>query len=205
MFPIDIRAYKCTDEIPLLILVDPQQEYLCETRPLGLSTAPTAFENCRLLLKCARENRFPVAFVRWSQDGKVFNRNCKFSSWADGCVPNGSDMVFERSWPSCYTSREFSEMMSHGGGLNAVIAGFTGAIACLATIVEGVPKEHRYTFIHDASASHGHYDRADEEMHELATSLISVYATVTTTDGWLNAQAIRGKTRTRGLSTHAIG
>jgi nicotinamidase-related amidase len=182
---IDIRSFKDTDGSPVLIFVDLQQEYLSPTRPLALADAPAAITNCLKLLEHARRLRIPVAFVRWYQSAKIFSRDGRFSDWVEGCTPTGSDMVFDRSWPSCYANSQFSKMMDCGGGQNAVIAGFTGAIACLATIVEGVPRQHRYTFISDASASHGHQSRTPREMHDAAVSLISLYADVDTTDNWL--------------------
>ena len=100
-------------------------------------------------------------------------------------------MVFERAWPSCYESTEFSEMMDDGGGRNAVIAGFTGAIACIATMIEGVPRQHRFTFIEDASASHAHQGKSEAAMHQVACSLISLYARVEKTENWVHAQECR--------------
>jgi nicotinamidase-related amidase len=206
ILPIDIRSYKDNARIPLLVLVDLQQEYVCPGRPLGLKNAGKAFDNCKRLLACARANRYPVAFVRWTQAGLMFNRGAQFSDWVDGCVPTGSDMIFERAWPSCYASAEFSEMMDSGGGRNAVIAGFTGSIACLATIIEGAPRQHRFTFIHDASISHAHHGKEEDEIHAMATTLISLYATVWTTEHWLNEQASRDPQDSQGLcSDHALG
>jgi nicotinamidase-related amidase len=187
---IDIRTFKDTDGSPILILVDLQQEYLSPTRPLALADAPAAIENCVRLLNHARQFRIPVAFVRWSQSAKVFSRDSRFSDWVDGCRPTGSDMVFDRSWPSCYANQQFLQMMDSGGGRNAVIAGFTGAIACLSTVVEGVSRQHRYTFLHDASASHGHQSRTAREMHDAAVSLISLYADIDTTANWMRGAQI---------------
>ena len=93
-------------------------------------------------------------------------------------------------------------MMDDGGGRNAVIAGFTGAIACIATIVEGVPRQHRFTFIKDASASHAHQGKSEAAMHEVACSLISLYARVETTENWIYAQEDR---QLSGVETHGSG
>jgi nicotinamidase-related amidase len=190
---IDIRTFKDTDGCPILILVDLQREYLSSTRPLALADAPAAIVNCIKLLEHARDLQIPVAFLRWSQPAKIFSPDSQFSDWVDGCRPSGSDMVFDRAWPSCYANQQFTKMMDSGGGRNAVIAGFTGAVACLATIVEGVARQHRYTFLQDASASHGHGARTTSEMHASAISIISLYAEVDTTENWLHRAHSRDK------------
>ncbi len=185
---IGLGRYKDTESLPLLILVDLQQEYLCSTRPLGLASAEPVVENCRKLLACARREQIPVAFVRWLQGSLVFNPNERFSDWIDGFSPTGSDMIFERSFPSCYSNSEFRRVMDQGGGRNAVIAGFTGAVACLATVVEGTSYRHQYTFVQDASTSHVIRGNSEEASHDMATSMISTFAQITTADTWIKEQ-----------------
>ncbi|MGH1418945.1 MAG: cysteine hydrolase family protein [Hyphomicrobiaceae bacterium] len=191
---VGLGRFKDSEAMPLLILVDLQQEYLCETRPLGLDSFKPVVENCRKLLTCARSAQIPVAFVRWLQGSLVFNPNERFSDWIDGFSPAGSDMTFERSLPSCYSSSEFSRVMDQGGGRNAVIAGFTGSVACLATIVEGSSYRHKYTFVEDASTSHVIRGNDEKISHEMATSLISTFAQVTITDDWIKKQNYKATT-----------
>lgn len=181
MNPITIATYKDYDDTPLLILVDLQREYLCLERRLGLRDPDRAISNCSRLVSWARANRIPIAFVRWTQPGKLFSKSNNLSGWIDGCAPTGSDMVFERAWPSCYASPEFARMMDDGAGQNAIIAGFTGSMACLTTIIEGVPRKHRFTFVSDASLSHELGSNSQSEAHDMATKMISQFADVTDT------------------------
>lgn len=197
---VDIRSYTGDDGIPTLILVDLQQEYLAPHRPLGLKNPQSALGNCRQLLAEARACKWPVAFVRWAQCGTVFNHKGQFSGWLDGFNPTGSDMIFERQLPSCYSSSEFTEMMNDCCGRNALIAGFTGAIACLSTIVEGVSRQHSFTFIWDASASHAHRGKDESEAHGMATFVISSYAEIKSTK-----EVIKRFAEQRMSATHKIG
>lgn len=182
MNTIDVHAFTGLNTVPTLILVDVQREYICRHRPLGLENVEATVANCKRLLTSARENKIPVAFVRWSQDGKVFNRHGEFSDWIEGLQPTQSDMVFERQWPSCYSSAEFARMMRDGGGENVIIAGFTGAVACLATILDSVQNRHRFVFVPDASASHRHNGKNESEVHKMASFFISIFAKLATTD-----------------------
>ena len=191
MNTVDFHSFIGFRDTPTLILVDPQQEYICQHRPLGLESAQLAVNNCKRLLASARNNKVPVAFVRWSQDAQVFNRNGKFSDWIDDLRPTRSDMVFERQGPSCYSSAEFTRMMRDGGGDQYIIAGFTGAVACLATIMDGVPNRHRFVFVEDSSASHAHNGKSETEVHKLASFFISIFAKISTTDQVLSEFSAR--------------
>ena len=183
---VSISTYKDLDDTPLLVLVDLQREYLCADRRLGLQAPDSAIKNCSLLTEWARANRIPVAFVRWTQPGKLFARGGNFTGWIEACSPSGSDMVFERSWPSCYASSEFAQMMDNGGGRNVILAGFTGSMACLATVIEGVQRQHRFTFVSDASLSHAIRHHTQSEVHDMASLIISQFAHVMDTLSLVN-------------------
>lgn len=184
---VNLRVYRDSRFTPTVIVVDPQKEYVAANRALELPGVDAAIERCRELVSFARGNGFPIVFMRWKQQGKFFNAR-PFADWIDGLVPNGSDMIFERSLPSCYASDAFSEMMEQGGGDNAVIAGFTGAIACLSTLVEAYHRKHNLTFLADASASHPLLPHTPVQTHEFTTQLISLYAPVATTGRWIEEQ-----------------
>lgn len=182
---VDLRMYRNSALTPTVILIDLQQEYISPQRALGLGSAAAAVEKCRQLLAFARACRFPVAHVRWTQSEIYFNKQQSYSQWIPDLGPRGADMVFERSMPSCYAARSFAEMMEHGGGQNAVIAGFTGSIACLSTAIDAYHRNHTVTFLSDASASHAIGAADEAEAHRYATDIISLYAPVATTDDWI--------------------
>ena len=55
-------------------------------------------------------NFFPVAFVRYVSPSPSFLATRAYPSWIRDIRPNRSDMIFERSLPSCYASSEFGQM-----------------------------------------------------------------------------------------------
>src|SRR5262249_51795904 len=101
--------------------------------------------------------------------------------------PLTSEMVFERSKPSCYANREFSHAMTEAGG-HFVLAGFSAEAGCLATAVEAFHRGHRVTFLADASASLGLNQIAATQVHETVTQLIGLYGEVATTRSWISEQ-----------------
>ncbi len=185
---VNLRVYRESVYTPTVIFVDPQKEYVAANRALELPDIEAAIERCREVLAFARAEGYPIAFMRWKQHGKFFSGR-PFADWIDGLGPSGSDMIFERSLPSCYASQPFAEMMEQGGGDNAVVAGFSGAIACLSTLVESYHRKHNLTFLRDASASHPVLPRTGAETHEFTSQLVGLFTPVTTAGRWIAEQS----------------
>lgn len=184
---VNLRSYSNVSLIPTLVLLDLQQEYIAAPRLFSLPEAEAALENCRLALTHARRVGLPVAFLRMIGQSPFFNPVLSYSNWISGFEPLTSEMVFERSKPSCYANREFAHAMSEGGG-HFVLAGFSGEAGCLATAIDGFHRGHRITYLADASASHDLDRIAAPTVHETVTQLIGLYGDVTTTRSWLSGQ-----------------
>lgn len=185
---VSLRTYRDPTYMPLLVLLDTQIEYVAENRALCLGDVTGAVSNCRRLLIYAREVGMPVAFLRWQQRGKFFGKTSETSGWIEGLTPTGADMVFDRDLPSAYANREFASMMDSGGGENAVLAGFTGTLACLSTVIEAYHRQHNVTFVSDASASHPLCSLEEGKSHEAAVDIARLYGGVTTAEDWIRQQ-----------------
>ncbi len=183
---IDIRRYVDPSDIPTLVLVDLQQEYVTSERPLAIPDAGRALDGCRAALAHARAMGFPVAFVRRTGSGAVFNAATRFARWIPGFEPWGADMVFERDRPSCYASTAFSEVMEYGNG-HFVLAGFAGESSCLATAVDAFHRGHRFVFLKDACASHALDEVSQQAVHRVASKIIELYGDVTDAAEWISA------------------
>jgi nicotinamidase-related amidase len=191
---INFPSYANTVEVPTLVLLDLQQEYVATPRLFAMPHAASAIENCRAALGHARRLGLPVAFFRMLGRTPYFNPALAYSRWIPGFEPAGSDMVFERNKPSCYANREFAHAMSESGG-HFVLAGFSGEAGCLATAAEAFHRDHKVTFLADASASHGLERIAAPMVHETVTEIISLYGTVTTTRSWIAQQTSNATAR----------
>jgi nicotinamidase-related amidase len=185
---VNLRSYANASQIPTLVLLDLQQEYIASPRLFSIPEAEKALENCRRALKHARRVGLPVAFLRLIGRSPFFNPVLSYSSWIPGFEPLTSEMVFERSKPSCYANREFAHAMTQGGG-HFVLAGFSGEAGCLATVVEAFHHGHRVTYLADASASLGLNQIPAPTVHETVTQLIGLYGEITTTQDWIVEQA----------------
>lgn len=183
---VNFRAYANPRAIPTLVLVDLQQEYIATPRALALADAPAALERCREALDHARANGFPVAYMRWIDNAPFFNPNSRFARWIEGFEPHGCDMIFERNRPSCYSSREFADIMGRSGQ-PFVLAGFAGETACLSTAIDAFHRGHNFTFLHDASASHALEHVPAEGAHRTVVDIVRLYGDVSDTQGWINA------------------
>jgi nicotinamidase-related amidase len=184
---VNLRSYANESPIPTLVLLDLQQEYVASPRLFSIPEAENALKNCRLALRHSRRMGLPVAFLRMTGHSPFFNPVLSYSNWIPGFEPLTSEMVFERSKPSCYANREFSHAMSESGG-HFVLAGFSGEAGCLATAVEAFHHGHRVTYLADASASLGLNQIPAPTVHETVTQLIGLYGEVTTTRDWIAEQ-----------------
>jgi nicotinamidase-related amidase len=191
---IDLRTFTNSVSVPTLVLVDLQEEYVAAGRALAIPDATVALANCRSALRHARARGFPVAYSRWIGHAPYFNPATRFSRWIEGFEPSASDLIFERSLPSCYANEHFAEVMTSGGG-NFVLAGFAGEVACLATAIEAFHRGHRVTFLADASASHPLESTAAKDVHKFVADLVALWAGVTETESWIISSA--GPARTR--------
>ena len=186
---VSLRSYSSAPAIPTLVLLDMQQEYIASPRLFSIpkTEAEAALENCRALLAHARRQGLPVAFQRMVGRSPFFNPVLSYCNWIPGFEPMTSEMVFERSKPSCYANSEFANAMSAGGG-HFVLAGFSGEAGCLATATEAFHRGHQVTFISDASASLGLNGIEAADVHKTVVQLIGLYADITTTESWIAAQ-----------------
>lgn len=196
---VELRAYTNPALIPTLVLVDLQQEYISAPRGLAITNAGPALENCALALKSARAAGLPIAHVRWAGRSNFFNPATPFAKWIDGFVPLGSEMIFERSRPSCYASRSFAEIMDEGEG-EFVLAGFAGESACLSTMIDAFHRGHRVTYLADASASHALEEFDSSETHRMVLNLARLYGRVAKTHDWI---ASLGRNVERREAAHA--
>lgn len=183
---VNLHVMRGRVHLPLLILIDPQIVYVEGARPFGLQTHAQAVANCRRALTHARKSNIAVAFLRWERLHSFMPSTRRAAtSWISGLEPVGSDMIFDRSMPSAYNCNAFAELMQKGWGRNAAVAGFTGAISCLATIIDGSQRQDCVSFLFDASQSHAIDPHTEDEAHAMATHIISLFGSVETTDAWI--------------------
>ena len=180
----DLRAYADSRGIPTLVLADMQREYVATPRGLAIRGIARALANCRVALAHARATGIPVAFSRWTGRSTFFNRATPFAGWIEGFEPLPSDMIFERERPSCYANENFSDMLQYAGG-HMVLAGFAGESACLSTIVDAFHRDHRITYLADASASHDLGDVTAADVHRAVSGIAGLYANVLETERWI--------------------
>lgn len=194
---IYLRALSDASVAPCLVLVDMQQEYVAGSRLMALPHVGEALANCRAALDHARSKGFPVAFLRQFSRSAYFNPATEFSGWIKGFEPTGADMVFERENPSCYSSKLFAQFMEGCGG-HFVLTGFAGETACLSTAIDAFHRKHRFSYLADASASHGLGDLSAADVQNAVTGIVGVYGEIVTTRAWINeipggAELLRGR------------
>ena len=185
---IDLRAYVSASHSRLLVMVDMQEKNRNELAEEHAFDLARSMENCNLALRHARNLGLPIAFTRPSGNPGPIER-AAHSSWIKGFEPKRSDMVFERTQPSCYANPLFDDVVSRIG--NFAIAGLAAEEACLATAIDASHRGHNVTFLSDASVSRGRHNTDAHAVHMLTTKAIELFAETVTTRRWLVATSPR--------------
>lgn len=182
-----LRPLADLSRAPTLALVDLQKEQLATPRALAHEDPGEALGWARRALQRARDVGLPVAHLRTVARGPYFSRGTPFSEWIDGFEPLASEMVFERDRPSCYAAPMFVRVMDEAGG-RLVLAGLSGELSILSTVVDAYHRGHSLTFLKDASDSHALPGRRSRDVHDYLCSLIALYASPIQTAFWLEGQ-----------------
>jgi nicotinamidase-related amidase len=181
---VSLRTFVNSSNVPTVVFVDMQQEYVATPRLLAIPDIDPALANCRRVLDHSRKLGLPVAFVRLLDDSAFFNRATPFVRWIEGFEPLRNEMIFERSSPSCYSSELFASLMNQNRG-GIVLAGFAGESACLSTLVDAYHRGHKAAYLVDASASHALDDLAAYEVHRAISKVSGLYGDVYETSDWI--------------------
>lgn len=163
-----------------------QQEYLAKPRLLAISEIDRALDNCRKVLDHSRQLGLPVAFIRMVNESAFFNRATPFVRWIEGFEPLRNEMVFERASPSCYSCEPFTALVSQSRG-GIVLVGFAGESACLSTLIDAFHRNHKVTYLTDASASHALDEMSADDVHRAVAKISGVYGEVHETAEWIAA------------------
>jgi nicotinamidase-related amidase len=181
---VSLRTFANSSSVPIVVFVDMQQEYLAKPRLLAISEIDRALDNCRRVLDHSRRLGLPVAFVRMFNESAFFNRATPFVRWIEGFEPCRNEMVFERSSPSCYSSEPFTALVNQSRG-GIVLAGFAGESACLSTLIDAFHRNHKVSYLSDASASHALEDVSADEIHRAVSKISGIYGEVYETTDWI--------------------
>ncbi len=181
---VSLRAFANASSVPIVVFVDMQQEYLAKPRLLAISEIDRALDNCRRVLAHSRAIGLPVAFIRMLNESAFFNRATPFVRWIDGFEPYRNEMVFERNSPSCYSCEPFAALVNQCRG-GFVLAGFAGESACLSTLIDAYHRDHKVTYLCDASASHALDEMPADEIHRAVSKISGVYGEVYETSDWI--------------------
>jgi len=85
---VSLHAFANSPNLPLVVLVDMQQEHLAKPRLLAISEISAALNTCRKVLDSSRRIGLPVAFVRMIGESVVFNRATPLVRWIEGFEPH---------------------------------------------------------------------------------------------------------------------
>jgi nicotinamidase-related amidase len=180
-----LRRFANSSDVPIVVFVDMQQEYLAQLRLLAIPGIDRALDNCRKVLDHSRKVGLPVAFIRMVAN-RHFSTATPFVRWIEGFEPHRNEMVFERARPSCYSCEPFTALVSQSRG-GIVQVGFPGESACLSTLIDAFHRNHKATYLTDASASHALGEMSADDVRRAVAKISGVYGDVHETAEWITS------------------
>lgn len=166
----------------VFIFIDLQKEYQSLGRAYALEDVEDCLSNCQRILKKARQYGMTIAHFRTLMGGTFFNQSIDFSNWIEEFSPQPNEMVFDRQKPSVYSNEMFTSFIDMLDAPELIVMGLTGESGCLSTIVEGQHRNHKITYVSDASASHSIGQYSEKQSHEFLTNIMGMYSQIATTD-----------------------
>ena len=166
----------------IFIFVDWQVEYLSAGRAYALENLDASLNNGLKLLQVARDYGMTIVHFRRLMDGAFFNEATSFSNWIESFRPLPNEMVFERSQPSIYSNPDFTNFLASMCLPELIVSGLTGERSCLSTAVESAHRNHRLTYVKDASASCSIGNFNEMKSHDIVSDIINIYAEVSVTE-----------------------
>jgi len=193
-FPNRDQIYNNT----ILLFIDLQLEYTASGRAYALQNSAECLNNCRRLLETARSAKLTIAHFRQLRPGTFFNPETEFSKWIEEFRPRPNEMVFERDQPSVYSNRSFESFVNEITWPELIICGLTGEMGCLSTAIDAAHREHKVTFVSDASASRSLHKYSEEQSHEAVTKIIDIYVQLGSTEDVISRISNKGMTQKIG-------
>jgi nicotinamidase-related amidase len=177
---IDFLEFKGQVATPTLVLVGLHSSP--DGSPNDLQAYSGALSNCRALLDRAKACDIPVAHARRIAPKNASDR-LHYPPWIAGFEPTRNDMVFDVLQPSCYSNTEFSRAMDYSNG-NFAIAGLFGEAACLSTAIDAHHRQHKFTYLSDATACRSNGAVPAPIFHSAVSQVMSIYGTVMESAKW---------------------
>lgn len=178
--PLERKGEKMDRKI--LVLIDVQKEYSTEGRAFYIENIRETLTRAKKILEFAREKNWKIIHVKHEQDGEIFNRNSEFSDYIEGFLPLGEEYKFIKNNYSCYTNREFKEIMERNIENDIYVMGYSSTMCILSTIIDGYHRKNKIIYIEDASDAKPEEGVTSRELHKYMKIVLAKYCKLMDTE-----------------------
>jgi nicotinamidase-related amidase len=161
-----------------LVVMDVQREYFTPGRPFYLADGADSLESARAVLDHARARNFNIIHVQHLQDGDLFNKNGELGQFMDGFEPEQGEHHVVKSQLAAYTNPAYGDLIESFDQRPIYVIGYGSSMCCLATIVTGASKGHRYTLVADASWAKSGGGIEEGSMHRHMVAALGIHGSV---------------------------
>ncbi len=166
---------------PVLVVIDIQKEYTTKGRSFYLESAGPSIENARRVLQHSRKMGWPIIHVRHLQNGEIFSPESEYSEFVSDFAPvKGEPVAIKRDYSS-FSSPDFEKFLNQYRDRKILIIGYGSTMCCLSTVIDGYHRGYQLNFVSDASCAKSSKRYSEQDLHEHATDIISIYAAISKT------------------------
>ena len=173
-------------DMPVLVLVDVQKEYITEGRPFCLETIGESLNNLRRLLTHARSRGWKIVHMRHQQNAECFSYGSEYSDYIDGFGPQGNELDLVKTDFSCFSCPEFQALVDRARHQEIILAGYGATMCCLSTLIDAHHRGYEFTFVTDATCAKRSARFGEQDMKEHIVDIMAAFANLTTTDELIN-------------------
>lgn len=169
-------------EKKILVVIDIQKEYAAEGRAFYIENIEETLAKAKKVLEFAREKNWEIIHVKHEQDGEIFNKNSEFTDYIEGFHPLEGECEFIKNNYSCYTNKEFKELMKNNVEKDIYIMGYSSTMCILSTIIDGYHRKNRMIYIEDASDAKPEEGVTSKELHKYMKIALGKYCKLIDTE-----------------------
>ncbi|WP_019961998.1 cysteine hydrolase family protein [Woodsholea maritima] len=138
--------------IPILLCVDLQKEFITPHRPWADPRGEAIAETCRQVIAAARAHDWFVVHTQLHRGGPLIDGE-GLPQAIKGCEPRPGEVVLKRAGISAYAHPDLEGVLEGGGPDGAVMIGFSGPMSLTTTLYDAVDRGHKVSLLREACGS----------------------------------------------------
>jgi len=145
-------------DVHLLLCVNLQSEFIAGDASQWIADSARTIELCLAVQSEWRAHMWPIAHLRRIASAAYFNSLAGEGCWIDRVKPLSSELVFEHSLPSAYSSARYREYMQQTRPKHCVVVGLSLNDSIISTVIDGFHRGDSFSILGEAVSCNRSHD-----------------------------------------------